>query len=262
MAKRHAGWVVIALLVVAALAILIPGSPTYLPTFFETKDQYQGYSARHWIKALNSANEKDRHGAIFALGAIGSDAGEAVPELAQIMLEDPDHEARHQASLALSKMCPASRAAVPELAQALKSEDLIVRMNAVVTLFQLREGARPAIPALIEALKDEANQTNLDTFHLTIQSMAAITLGRASSGSEEGVPALRALLASKGNAESHWAAARALGQVGAPARLAVPELQALLGDNIDDVREAAQEAIQLIQGERKSGNPPLAATKN
>jgi HEAT repeat protein len=258
MKKRPAVWLVAVLVVLAALALLVPGSPAYLPNFYQTEGQYDGHAASYWVKALHNPDENARYQAIFALGAIGSEAGEAVSPLAQIMLEDPDIEARHQAAFALTKMAPASRAVVPQLTQAVESPQPHVRMNAIMALFQLKEEAAPAVPALLRAVQDKQNQTNLDVFHLTIQSMAVRTLGRASHGSDTAVPLLRETLTGTRNPELRWAIAVALGEIGAPARPAAPDLRALLEDESRTVRESAGEALAKIEEDTNGGKNPQA----
>lgn len=252
MTKRRTLWLVAALVVLAALAVLIPGSPAHLPTLMGGGyfgQYHDGHSAGYWRDGLKSPDAEARRRAIFALGAIGPDAGEAVPALAVILREDPDAEARQQAALALSKMAPASRAAVPALAEALADEEPFVRMNAALALSRLRAEARPAVPALIEALKDEDNRTNVGRFAATIAEAVALALGRASAGSADAVPALTEALAAARTVGMREARARALGEVGAEARPAVPQLQALLQDKNVDVRWAAEDALRKIEGE-------------
>jgi HEAT repeat protein len=241
-------WAIVALLLLAAVAVLIPGSPVYLQNWLERGPSHDGHGIPYWVKALGSSNAQSRYQAIFALGAMGPDAGEAVPALAAVLAKDPDAEARHQAALALLKIGPPARAAVPELAEALDDEEPAVRMNVAILLHRLGPEARPAVPALIKALKREGNQTNLRAFHFTIQEMAALALGRASAGTAEGVPALTAFLEDAGTAERREYAARALGAVGSEARPAVPQLRPLLKDPSGVVREAAEEALQRIEG--------------
>jgi HEAT repeat protein len=240
-----------ALLVLAALALLLPGSPAYLPNFYGYDGGfYDGHSTRSWIKALNNPNVNVRYRAIRALGAIGPEAGEAVPALATILVESPSRGLRIEASLALTKMAPASRAALSALAQALKDTDRLVRMNAALALLRLGANSRPAIPALSEALKEKSNQTNLGVFHHTTQEVMALALGRASSGSPEAVPALLEALQAASTEGMRKAVAQALGEVGAEARPAASLLRALLKDNSNDVRQTAQEALQKIEGEQ------------
>ena len=252
MTKRRA--LLLAALVLPILVLLLPGSPLYLPTLLGGGGQHSGHSTRHWIKSLNSSEPEVRYQALFALGTIGSEAGAAVPALATILTDDSDAEARHQAALALAKMAPASGAAVPALARALSDEQPVVRMNAALALMRLRTEARPAIPALIEAMGDKANDTNLKQFHCTIQEMAALALGRASTGSSEGVPALTAALKAARTPEMRRSVARALGEVGPPARPAVPLLRALLKEDDSDVRAAATEALEKIGPQQGRGS--------
>lgn len=247
MTKRRASLLALAMLALGGLAVLIPGSPVHFPDLFNPKGQYQGHSARHWVKALDSPDAEARYRAIFALGAIGADAGEAVPALAAILAEDPDRQARNQAALALSKMAPASRGAVPALAQALADKEPLVRLNAALALSRLREDARPAVPALIQALGDQDNRTRLQTFTFTVQEAVALALGRASAGTAAAVPALATALEAAVTEETRVAVVRALGEIGAEARLAVPQLRALLKDKSKRVREATEESLGKIE---------------
>src|SRR5258708_33529111 len=96
----------VGLLFGAVLAVLIPGSPIYLPKVMNSDCQYDGHSARYWIKSLTHSDKEIQKKSIFALGAIGSEASEAeeaIPALANF-LGDPDREIRIEAALALSKM--------------------------------------------------------------------------------------------------------------------------------------------------------------
>jgi HEAT repeat protein len=233
--------------VVPLFAMLTPGSPVYVTDWAVRKDQHGGHSTAEWIEALHSPDGKVRHQAIFSLGAIGPRAGEAVPALAAIMVEDGDVQVRSEAALALSKMDPASAAAVPALARALQDEGPVVRLYAALALLRLRAQARPAVPALIKGLKDGANNTYINSLSMTVGEMMVCALGRASAGTAEGVPALMEALKSADRNAMRVAAARALGNVGPEARPAAPLLEAMLRDQHPLVKEAAQEALQKIK---------------
>lgn len=250
MTKRGAIKALGGLLFLAALGLLIPGHAAYLPSLWTHYSHFQdGHSLGYWVRALNRPEAEIRRRALFALGAIGPDAVEAVPALAAILTEDPDSEIRQQAALALAKIGPTS-AAVPALARALEEDkEPAVRMNAAFGLFKLGIQARPAAPVLIKALKRRANRTNLGTFTFTIQELAALALGRATAGTTEGVAALMEALEGARTAEKRRVLARALGAVGAPARGAEPKLRALLADDGPNVRQTAEEALRKIRGE-------------
>jgi HEAT repeat protein len=237
-----------AVVLLAVLAVLIPRSPLYLVNWINPRGQHLGRSTRSWMRDLRSPEPQTRREAISALGTIGDNAREAVPALAKILVEDPDPGARIEAGLALTKMDSATEA-VPELAQALvEDEEPLVRMNAARALLRLGEEAKPAVPELIKALKDKANDTNANAFHATIQEVVAVALGKATAGTNEGVPALTEALKAARTIPGRKALARALGDVGPAAQAAVPPLQALLEDDNAYVREAARDALEKIKG--------------
>jgi HEAT repeat protein len=231
----------------AGVVVLLLLGLSHMPNLFATRAEHEGRPTSHWIKTLASSDAETRHQAIFALGAIGKEAGEAVPALATILVESGDRGDRVEASLALTKMGPAARAAVPALARALQDRDPLVRMNAALTLSLLRREARPAVPDLITALADEENQTNLNgLFQHTIQELVVLALGRASAGTADGVPTLTACLADTGTDRLRLAAVRALAEIGPEARSAAPRLRALLEDKNPVLREAAGIALRKL----------------
>jgi len=262
--KRRILWLLVVLTTFAGLALLIPGSPAYLLNFFgEDGRYYDEHAPAYWINMLDNPDPYNRYKALFALGSIGRDAGEAVPAVARHMREDPEDDIRAAASLALLKMVPASRSAVAALGQALKDPYLRVRMNAAFTLLRLREEAQPATDSLIQALEDEDNQTNLNLHHATIQEVVALALARASGGDPQAVAALIVTLRSAATEEICATLARAIGEMGAPARSALPPLQTLVKHPNPDVRRAAQEAIQHIRGDSSgSANPTSAGSES
>jgi HEAT repeat protein len=243
-------WPAATAVALAGGALLTPRSPLYLPNWWYATGQHNGQSTRFWVKALDSDDQEMRRKAIFALGAIGPEAGVAVPKLAAMMLEDADFIVRGEASLALSKMAPASEPAVPALAQALSDEHPVIRMNAATALFRLREKARAATPTLVKTIKDESNQTNLNAFVVTVQEQMVLTLGRVSAGTDEGVPALTATLNDAVTNSMRRAATRALGFVGPDAKPALPLLTPLADSADDALRAEAREAIRKIEGAR------------
>jgi HEAT repeat protein len=195
---------------------------------------------------LSNPDGEARGKAVYALGAMGPQAGEAVPDLARILSEDPDGNMRNQAALALSKMAPASVKALPELTKALEDKELMVRMNAVMALRRLKAEARPAVPALIKAATDDAHLTNMRTFHFTIQEMAVLALGSASTGTADGVPTLKAALEKGPTDDAKLAAMRALGDVGPEARSTAPLVRTFLDHKMKELRESAAETLESM----------------
>src|SRR5262245_4754002 len=56
---RRVIWVIFGVLVLAALAVLLPFSPVYLPELLSGGPQYEGKSARRWARALNEPEAQD-----------------------------------------------------------------------------------------------------------------------------------------------------------------------------------------------------------
>jgi hypothetical protein len=241
-------WLVIAFAALAGVAVLHPKSPLYFSALLGKEGEHDGHSTSYWMREMSSADDETRWHAIFSLGAIGPNAGEAVPALAKVLREHPDGRTRNEAALALSKMAPASKSAVPSLADALSDKDYIVRWNAAMALFQLRTEARSAVPALIKAVKDESNKTNLGVFMSTIHEVAALALGRASAGTPDAVPVLLEALKNAERPEARLTLTRALGEVGPEAKPAVPQLRLMCKDIDHWVRESAVDSLRKIEG--------------
>ncbi len=248
MKKRLLFWVPALTVALAGVAVALPASPFYLPDYLFRGGYHDGHATGYWIDALNDPNAQARYRAVHALGAIGPEAGAAVPALATILREDPERQLRVEAALALSKMRPASEGAVPALAAALADEDRGVRMYAVIALAGMGAASRPAIPALTAALRDDANQIYVSTFTFTIQEEAAIALGRASAGTPEAVPVLMETLRSSPSDRLRQAATRALGKVGTEARPAVPLLRTMLQEKGPVPRWMLEKALFDIEG--------------
>jgi HEAT repeat protein len=247
MTKRRAFWSLTLLFVLGALAILLPSSPAYAPKLFARyTNNYEGHGAGYWTRALKDPDTEVRRKAIFALGVVGSDSEDTVPALAAIMVDDADFTLRIEASLALSKLGKRSRPAVPALARALEDESPLVRMNAARTLLSLGGEAREAIPALLAAIKVPENEGILLPFDVSIQEVMIVALGRASVGTDEGVPALTETLEGAKTHGTRRATARALGEIGVNARPAAPQLRALLDDRDPTVQAAAAAALKKI----------------
>jgi HEAT repeat protein len=233
-------------------AMFIPGSPVNVLEQMGYYGLYDGRAPRAWMRDLKSTDEETRRKACFALGAMGSDAEHAVPELARLMVEDPDGGVRVDASLALTKMVPASGAAVPELIEALQDKESLVRLNATLTLLRLRKEAQPAISALAVTMREERNDTNIGVFHFTIQEAAAMALGKASAGTDEAVEPLMAAFKSAETQEMRIAILRAFRDIGPQARKAIPLVEPLLTSKARDLREAAEDALKAMGAKIKA----------
>ncbi len=249
MKKKYWVWLGVLILLVVAIGVVVPGNPLYLVNWISPRAQYEGRSESAWERDLADPNPAVRQGACHALGIIGPDARGAIPLLVRVLRDDPDRRTRTEAALALTMMdkeAPEMAKAVPTLSDALKDDELPVRMYVVLSFRRLREKARPAIPQLAEALKDEANQTNLQAFQFTIEQQIVTALGGTGSG--EAVPVLREVLTSTKDDRVRWTALHALGELGPEARPAAEQVRGFLNSEIKGLASEARETLRLIEG--------------
>ncbi|MFL5341865.1 MAG: HEAT repeat domain-containing protein [Gemmataceae bacterium] len=248
--RRLLLWLGIAVIAAAGVAVLVPDSPAYLTNLWGYEGQHDGHYASHWIHEADSPDTETRRNAIFALGAIGPQAGSAVPKLAKIMLEDPEGIVRNEAAFSLSKMTPASKTAVPALVKALNDEIPLVRMNAALALMRLETDAQPAVPDLLKALQDKTNDTNINAFHATVRQTIMLAAGKASAGTMEAIEPLSEELKNAHGREETAICIRALGYIGPAAKSVTPQLRPFLKDKDRWVQEATADALERIEGTR------------
>jgi HEAT repeat protein len=134
--------------------------------------------------------------------------------------------------------------AVPALAKVARSPDVQLRREVFRTLEALGTAARPAVSALVERLRNGTNEDRI---------RAAIVLRKIGAGGKEAVSALIVLLEHQ---STRLTAAQALGAIGPQARDAVPVLRAALTDADRMVREAAAQALEMIEPGASTQGPP------
>ena len=169
---------------------------------------YRGQSSREWIAALHDPDTLVRRDAAFALG--------------RVLQINPD-----------------TRGVVAALVGALADTNDTVRLEAGNSLLRDRRLHDAAVPGLARALGD--------SLHAHTREHAASLLGYASAAAApQAVPPLAAALAHDPDAGVRVAAATALGQLGPPARDAVPTLRRALEDPGASVRAAARDALGRV----------------
>jgi len=221
---------------------------------------YHGRDASQWAGDLGSADFATRWYAAYALGQMGSKAGDAVPALERVLANlDEDEYVRGGAAWALGRLGPKAGAAVPRLTQTLASKHVSVRRNAAQALGWLlaeqptisgpkaREGqggaprhqpdeaSRRAITGLLKLLNDEET---------AVRVSAAVALWRIQRH-PRAIPAVEALLRDA-NGSTAYRAAEALGELGPEAEPAVPSLVAALAHRDEDTRRAAAQSLGRI----------------
>lgn len=177
--------------------------------------------------------ENNRLFALAALGDLGLDAYEAVPDIAAA-LKDPDPKVRQQAALTLGKIGPkASRAAV-ELGKLLTDKDGKVKTSALQALRQMGTSASPAIGALVRALKDEEIRTDVLRTLPGLGSKVVPYLADELDGTKEFKAKIELI--------------NVLAEMGPEAEAAIPVLSRIAGeDMLRGVREAAKKALTQIR---------------
>ena len=210
------------------------------------------------VNAFKKDNKEVRSGAAFALERMGN---AAIPLLVEALkLEDSD--VLSGTVFALERM---GTAAIPALIEALKMGDDNVR---VLTSIVLGRIGMPAVGDLVEAFQNG---------NATVRRHAANALGSMGAEASAAVPVFEGALLDRDKevrssavfvlerigaaavpvlqqalAHEDWLvrrnAADALGRMGTQAKATIPDLENACADRDKYVREAAQEALRLIQG--------------
>jgi HEAT repeat protein len=187
-----------------------------------------------------SADPARRKAALKASAILGARAAEAIPDVANALQE---RDYAPEAALALSFM---GSAAVPTLREAIKSDEAVVRREALRSLGKLRERAsidpQIVVPLLIE-LSDDPDPS--------VRNVAVTYLGIVRDSPEKEVAALIKALGDS-EPQVRQAAAEALSAHGLLAEPAVPALKKAANDPNEDVkREAGRTLVHLAELKQK-----------
>jgi HEAT repeat protein len=254
------------------------------------------------IEALKDKDNNLKSIVANALGQIGPDAKDAIPELAEGLKNQTEPYAISALTLALGKIGSAS---VPALRELLKGNNVTIQGEAAGALKLIGPDAADAVPELIDVVKKRKDATDIaglqaidalgkigpkakdavpeltealkdKTAHSPFRLRAAMALGNLGPSAKDAVPALVEAL----NAETakygplRFHAATALGQIGPDAEKAVLPLLDLLNDkNAGPVRllavdalgkigPGAKDAVQTLKDVAGGGDKALAAAAN
>jgi len=190
---------------------------------------------------------------ILALGAMGTNAAPTLPVLLE-RLKDPS--TRYNILTALRGLGAAAAPAVPTLIELVKRDELKLNESVIDVLINVGPAASNAIPMLIRASASE---------DAVMRVLAAVALGRIQGHVESAVPVLIAELRNKRfDKERPWivwlpkthtigydhrmTAAWFLGEIGPPAKDAVPELEMAMQGNPLWLASMAARAVWKISG--------------
>ncbi len=191
----------------------------------------------HLLEDLDHTDEEGRVQMLHDFGVIGAKIDEVPPKLIHAC-GDTSPRVRAAATAAIATVAPESRATIDTLLSALKDEDKTVRYTAAVHLGRLSDPrAKAALPELISAVMDES----LDTLGRQRRVRAARLLGKHKSAA-----AVPALIEALNHERLVFVACWALGEIGPPARAAIPLLKRLAENR--HIGQQAVRALTAIQG--------------
>ncbi len=243
----------------AAGAIGLMG-PEALPTLIDMLGHEDRYVRRHAVwamgklgplarpalhdlgRALKDSDPRTASGAAQALGSMGADAAGAVPALAEAM-RGTNIVLCRLASKALSQV---GLPALPTLIAHLQHADPFVRGESALAIGWIGPAARSAIPFLTEILRGP----NAPLFSTPSPSpLTPPTLSPSPSSDTLTPPQLDTASGTSADANCRVQAAQALGRIGQAAADALSDLDDAAETGPDTLRQAARQAIRLIQSQ-------------
>jgi HEAT repeat protein len=172
----------------------------------------------------------------------------ALPELARVLVEEPNAQVRLAAAEALEMFGPGVAPVAEVLVTALQDRDRFVRWVAARTLGNANQRNAPgAVAGLARLLQDE---------DLDVRLAAAESLGDFAEAAAPAVPAL-IVLVNQDDARMRERAIQSLVEIGPKAAGAVPSLTQALRNKDHRVRRAAAEALGTFQEQARSAVPAL-----
>ena len=165
-----------------------------------------------FIQAMTTTNA---WAAAIALGDLGPRAALAVPDLTRALTNTLDGT-RNNSAFALGKIGPSAKDALPALENALNDAESGVRRNAAMALWRIA-GRTNVVGVLMERLKSEDALDVLERLNLKSSRLWDL---------------------------------KELGEIGLAARPALPLLVSLASGKDDDLRAAAERAIERIGADR------------
>ena len=198
---------------------------------------YRGRPLRFYLANLTKASAGAQPAILRAIGSFGSDAGPATENLTKL-LNASDDEVRAAAANALSQIGPPASGAVSALTKLLSDASPRIRCQAALALKSMGAKSRAAVPELTRALGDSVPY---------VRAGAADALGAIGPASRDAVPALIERL--RADPRPNYvldSAIYALGDIGADAKAAIPELEQI--SRRPRLTAPAREAILKIEG--------------
>jgi HEAT repeat protein len=239
--------------------------PDALPVLSAMLDHHDKYVRRNSVRAmaklgplarpalsdlcrtLKDADPRTASGAAQALGSMGREAAEAVPHLAEAM-RGANIVLCRLAAKALSEIGPP---ALATLIVHLQHSDPFVRGESALALGWMGSAARSAVPFLLKLVRRAKTIDDVAETPMPVGELDSIGKDSDTGGlpSEAITPTLPPSGGKDISAEDtcRLYAVQALGRIGNAASSALPDLRAATQLGPNEIRKAAQQAIQLIQ---------------
>src|SRR5262245_28038760 len=229
-------------------------------------------TAARIVKTIRTRSPLVRFQAVLAIRKAGNDV---IPDL-EALLDDDDADIRTAAGFAVSLFGSKAKAVIPTLEAALEDEDKNVREAAAYALGSMEQTAAKSLPKLIDLIQDPEYDVQAAAFRAAIavgtgdpRLMKALReanhkgkwavpfmLREFAKNPQAAVDHLIKKLEEK-DAGQRLSAAWALGQIGLPARDAIPALEKALKDPLPQTRVLAFMALRQINKEVFEHNHPL-----
>ncbi len=222
------------LLALGASAVLLDPTRVLLGTL-RGEPFYRGRPASFWRGALLDAAPGAQTN---ARNDLAEGQAEVVPLLVELLEKTPGAgrdaaEVRWNAAIVLGVIGEPAASAVPALTAALEDPERLVRVSAADALGKIGPAARDAVPRMAALLQTDEPVRLLKS------------LRRLRGVNEAAFPAVLDTL-THDDPEARENACETLGEMGPPAKEAVPKLTELLNDPNEKVRGEAQHALDQI----------------
>ncbi len=255
-----------------------PTNPGQSAGNWQAAPRYDGKTLAYWIEHFQRCESNtERRAVAEVIKAFGPDAASAVPTLVE-MLDDRSREYRAIVGGILCDLGPAARSAVPALIRSLKEKTARSPEITIQVLGGIGADAAEAIPLLLAALHEEGCQvaatralgrmgqavrSAIPAIHQAIRAHGADPDSVPPCGSQpsylsdavqalvgigpESLPVLIELFDKEGNGcRNRSTVAEGLGEMGPPARAAVPSLVKALKNEPGLLRASAALALWKI----------------
>ncbi len=199
-------------------------------------------------QSLQDPDPRTASGAAQALGNMGADGADAIPALAEAM-RGTNIVLCRLAAKALSQIGPP---ALATLIAHLQHSDPFVRGESALALGWMGAPARAAVPFLVQVLRGPRSRSLQDT-----PAPSGLSSGLLSARTDRveydpatthPTPVVPPADASPADEGCRVYAAQALGRIGPAAAAATADLREAVASGPETLREAAQQALRLIQG--------------